>query len=30
MIIKEIIQIGNPILTRPSKFVAKVDAKETQ
>ena len=30
MIIKEIIQIGNPILNRPSKFVAKVDAEETQ
>ena len=30
MIIKEIIQIGNPILNRPSKFVARVDDAETQ
>ena len=30
MIIKEIVQIGNPILNRPSKFVAKVGATETQ
>jgi len=30
MIIKEIIQIGNPILSRKSKFVAKIDSKETQ
>ncbi|MBM4401896.1 MAG: peptide deformylase [Candidatus Cloacimonetes bacterium] len=30
MVINEIIQIGNPILSRPSKFVAKIDAKETQ
>lgn len=30
MIIKEIIQIGNPILSRRSKFVAKINAEETQ
>ena len=30
MIIKEIIQIGNPILSRPSKFVTKIDTDETQ
>ena len=30
MIIKKIIQIGNPILNRPSKFVAKIDDVETQ
>ena len=30
MIIKEIIQIGNPILNQKSKFVAKIDAEKTQ
>ena len=30
MIIKEIIQIGNPILSRKSKFVAKINSEETQ
>lgn len=30
MIVKEIIQIGNPILNRKSKLVIKIDAKETQ
>ena len=30
MIVKEIIQIGNPILNRSSKFVAKISAEETQ
>lgn len=30
MIIKEIIQIGNPFLRRRSKFVAKINAQETQ
>ena len=30
MIIKEIIQIGNPILSRKSNFVVKVDSEETQ
>lgn len=30
MIIKEIVQIGNPILSQKSKFVVKIDSKETQ
>lgn len=30
MIIKEIIQVGNPILSRGSKFVAKINSEETQ
>lgn len=30
MIIKEITQIGNPILNQKSKFVANIDAEETQ
>ncbi|MBU2037127.1 peptide deformylase [Patescibacteria group bacterium] len=30
MIIKEVIQIGNPILSRKSKFVAKIDSEETR
>ena len=30
MIIKEIIQIGNPILHRKSKIVTKVNSKDTQ
>jgi peptide deformylase len=30
MIIEEIIQIGDPILNRPSKFVGKIDNIETQ
>lgn len=30
MIVEEIIQIGNPILNRKSKFVAKIDDAETQ
>ena len=30
MIIKEITQIGNPILHQKSKFVAKIDSKDTQ
>jgi peptide deformylase len=30
MIVKKIIQVGNPILNRKSKFVAKIDSKETQ
>ena len=30
MIIKEIIQIGNPLLHKKSKFVAKIDSKDTQ
>ncbi len=30
MIIKEIIQIGNPILSKKSKFVANINSKETQ
>jgi peptide deformylase len=30
MIIKEIIQIGNPILSRKSKFVVKIESEETQ
>jgi peptide deformylase len=30
MIIEDIIQIGNPILNRPSKFVAKISDEETQ
>jgi len=30
MIIKDIIQIGNPLLSRKSKSVAKINAKETQ
>lgn len=30
MVIKEIIQIGNPILNRKSKFVAEIGDKETQ
>jgi len=30
MIIKNIIQIGNPILNQPSKFVAKIDNKKIQ
>lgn len=30
MIIKEIIQIGNPLLSKKSKFVAKINAKETR
>ena len=30
MIIKEIIQIGNPLLSKKSKFVVKIDAKETR
>lgn len=30
MIIKEVIQIGNPILNRKSKVVNKINAKETQ
>mgnify|MGYP001605113365 CR=1 FL=1 len=30
MIIKEIIQIGNPLLSRKSEFVAKIDTEETQ
>ena len=30
MIIKNIVQIGNPLLNRKSKFVADIDARETQ
>ncbi|MCK5510664.1 peptide deformylase [Candidatus Parcubacteria bacterium] len=30
MIIKDIVQIGNPLLNKKSKFVADIDAKETQ
>jgi len=30
MVIKEIIQIGNPILIRKSKFVVKIESEETQ
>ena len=30
MIIKEIIQIGNPFLSKRSKFVVKINAEETQ
>jgi peptide deformylase len=30
MIIKEIIQIGNTLLSKKAKFVAKINAKETQ
>ena len=30
MIIKNIVQIGNPILNKKSKFVTDIDAKETQ
>ncbi|MHB8831143.1 MAG: peptide deformylase [Patescibacteria group bacterium] len=30
MIIKELVQIGNPLLKRKSEFVTKVKAKETQ
>lgn len=30
MIIKEIVQIGNPVLSRKSKFVTKIDSEETR
>jgi len=30
MIIKNIVQIGNPLLSKKSKFVADIDTKETQ
>ena len=30
MIIKNIVQIGNPLLNRKSKFVAEINSKETQ
>ena len=30
MIIKEIIQIGNPLLSKKSKFVTNINAKDTQ
>jgi len=30
MIIKDIMQIGNPLLSKKSKFVADIDSKETQ
>lgn len=30
MIIKELIQIGNPLLRQKSKFVRDINSKETQ
>ena len=30
MIIKNIVQIGNPLLSQKSKFISKIDSKETQ